>query len=215
VHGVEGVDTHGGHQLGWAGNFQQNLGSKPILKVGNDPLNHDFYEFDWGGFGIIPGFGFYPIKSVHEMALVQLRMEEMLVMMNGYANLDIISHSWGTCLAYDLMNNGGIEVHDWVTMGSPLKHDTQKPAENTGNWFNYYSPNDPVTHYEIYPPFPSFGEMYLAFAMDIYGGSGLSVDPNIPSGNQYPHYMGKVWFFEHIAYWNDAGVLSRLRNDLQ
>jgi hypothetical protein len=38
-------------------------------------------------------------------------------MMNGYANLDIISHSWGTTLSYDLMNNSSIEVHDWVTMG--------------------------------------------------------------------------------------------------
>jgi hypothetical protein len=141
VHGVEGISPPG-HQFGWSKDFQQNLnnpiGRTPTPKVVNDPLNHDFYEFDWGGFGIIPGIGFYPIKSVHEMALVQLQMEEMLVMMNGYANLDIISHSWGTCLSYDLLNNSSIEVHDWVTMGSPLKQNTQKPMENTGNWFNYY-----------------------------------------------------------------------------
>ncbi len=90
------------------------------------------------------------------MALVQLQMEEMLVSMNGYANIDIISHSWGTCLSYDLLNNSSIEVHDWVTMGSPLKRDTRKPVENTGNWFNYYSKKDPVTQYEIISTVPQF-----------------------------------------------------------
>ncbi len=63
VHGVEGVDTHGGHSSGWSKNFQQNLGPQPILNVGGKPLNHDFDEFDWGGFGILPGYGFYPIKE--------------------------------------------------------------------------------------------------------------------------------------------------------
>jgi len=48
------------------------------------------------------------------MALVHLQMAEFLVWMNGYANIDIISHSWGTTLSYDLMNNSGIEVHDWL-----------------------------------------------------------------------------------------------------
>jgi hypothetical protein len=113
------------------------------------------------------------------------------------------------------MNSSSIEVHNWVTMGSPLKHDTQKPVENTGNWFNYYSKKDPVTHYEIYPPFPSFGEMYLAFAMDCYGGPGLSKDSNIPLGNQRPVDMHHVSFLEHIAYWGDDTVLTDLRKDLQ
>jgi RHS repeat-associated protein len=211
VHGVEGISPPG-HQLGWSKDFQKNLGPTPILNVGNDPLNHDFYEFNWGGFGIIPGIGFYPIKSVHEMALVQLQMEEMLVMMNGYANLDIISHSWGTCLSYDLLNNSGIEVHDWVTMGSPLKQTTQKPAENTGNWFNYYSQKDPVMHFEMYPPFPDILGLPLPSSLI---GPGLSLDLNIPSGNQREHYMGNVLFSEHTAYWNDPWVLTHLRKDLQ
>ena len=215
VHGVEGVDTHGGHSSGWSKNFQQNLGPQPILNVGGKPLNHDFYEFDWGGFGILPGYGFYPIKSVHEMALVQLQMEEMLVSMNGYANIDIISHSWGTCLSYDLLNNSSIEVHDWVTMGSPLKRDTRKPVENTGNWFNYYSKKDPVTQYEIYPPFPSFGEMLDAVRKNIHGGPGLSADPNIQPSNEREHYMGSFSVFEHTAYWDNPWVLTHLRGDLQ
>ena len=221
-----GVDTAtiiipgvSGHPYGWAQDFEQNLGPKPILPVNNDPLNHDFYEFDWGGFSVanIPGT-LIPIKSVHEMALVHLKMMEMLVSMNGYANVDIISHSWGTRLAYDLLNNSSIEVHDWVTMGSPLKHDTQKPAENTGNWFNYYSPNDPVTHLEMFPPFPNmllYIDWHLAaLSQGVWPfGPGLSADPNCI--NHLPYNFGKIGFSEHTAYWNNVDVLTDLRKDLQ
>ena len=216
VHGVEGLDTHGGHSPGWsrANDFQQNLGPSPILDFPKDSryLNHDFYEFDWGGFGIIPGIGFYPIKSVHEMALVQLQMEQMLVSMNGYANIDIISHSWGTCLSYDLLNNSSIEVKNWVTMGSPLKRNTPKPTANTRNWFNYYSQKDPVTHLEMYPTFPDILGLPLPSSLS---GPGLSKDPYIPSGNQREHYMGKASVFEHTAYWTDPWMLTHLRGDLQ
>ena len=121
---VHGVGPE--HINGWSGPFQDKLTAPKNAQVGGEPLNHDFYEFDWGGFSInnsVP-LTLYPIKSVHEMALVHLQMEEFLVWMNGYANINIISHSWGTTLTYDLQQTSGIETHNWVTMGSVLKEAT-------------------------------------------------------------------------------------------
>jgi RHS repeat-associated protein len=207
VHGVES------HPYGWTQGFQQNLGPSPTLPVRNDPLNHDFYEFDWAGFSLGDPYTLVPIKSVHQMALVHLQMAQFLVWMNGYANINIISHSWGTTLSYDLMNSSDIEVHNWVTMGSPLKQTTEMPRENTGNWFNYYSLKDPVMHYELYPPFPGIYQMAHAVWTGVGGGPGLSEDRNTFNHPRYD--MLHTGFDEHGAYWNDPNVLSDLRNDLQ
>ena len=130
-----------------------------------------------------------------------------------YANINIISHSWGTTLSYDLMNSSDIEVHNWVTMGSPLKQTTEMPRENTGNWFNYYSLKDPVMHYELYPPFPGIYQMAHAVWTGVGGGPGLSEDRNTFNHPRYD--MLHTGFDEHGAYWNDPNVLSDLRNDLQ
>lgn len=172
-------------------------------------LNHDFYEFDWGGFSIanVVPLTLYPIKSVHEMALVQLQMDEMLVSMNGYANIDIISHSWGTTLAYDLQQTSGIETHDWVTMGSVLKKSTPKPVEVTGNWINFSSPDDPAYHAAMYPPFPS-GLLDI-----ITPGPNVHSDPNVDISYVFP--MGKSGIDEHSAYWVNDTVATKLRLLLQ
>ncbi len=180
------------------------------MGVRASPLNHDFYEFNWGGFGLnICGpvvVGILPIKSVHEFAFVNLHTAQLLIWMKGYANMDIISHSWGTCLAYDLLNSGGIEMHDWVTMGSPLNHDISKPVWNTGLWLNCYSTRDPVVYFDIYPTpfyFPQcdiglIGHPQVDDYVDStdYSGSGLSIT-------------------EHGAYWTHKKVLNAIRNDLQ
>jgi hypothetical protein len=146
---------------------------------------------------------------------VHLQMAQMLVWMKGYSDINIISHSWGTTLSYDLMNSGGIEMHDWVTMGSPLKPTTDKPVWNTGKWINYYSPNDPVTHYEVYPPFPSFFQMAGAVWSGTKGGPGLSADPNVSAGFQRPFIMNQSGFDEHTAYWKWLPCVNQLRQDLQ
>src|ERR1035437_2210877 len=125
--------------------------------------------------------------------------------MKGYANMDIISHSWGTTLAYDLMNSGGIEMHDWVTMGSPLKPTTDKPFWNTGKWINCYSLNDPVVHFEMYPP----------FSMLPSWGPGLTEDPNIATSLQHSYNMLHTEFEEHGAYWTWPPLINQLRKELQ
>jgi hypothetical protein len=219
---VHGVSPHG---QGWSTSketpFQQNLkiSSQNAPKLApTQPLNHDFYEFDWGGFSVgdLPGT-LVPIKSVHEMALAHLQIAEMLVWMKGYNNINIISHSWGTTLTYDLQNTSGIETHDWVTMGSPLKPSTDKPVWIGGDWINCYSLWDPVIHLEIYPPFPSVGEEALgianAFFMLGFSGDGLTRDSNVDI--PHSHYMHSFLIGEHDAYWNNDDVLKDLRTDLQ
>ncbi|HVU09389.1 MAG TPA: LamG-like jellyroll fold domain-containing protein [Verrucomicrobiae bacterium] len=212
-----GVDTatiivHGvgpEHTNGWSKPFQLKLTAPRNAQVGGESLNHDFYEFDWGGFSInndVP-LTLYPIKSVHEMALVQLQMEEMLVSMNGYANIDIISHSWGTTLAYELQQTSGIETHNWVTMGSVLKKSTPKPVEVTGNWINFSSPNDPAYHAALYPPFP---DNILSLSSL---GPNVHSDPNV--NFPFVFTMGHWGVPEHSAYWDNDTVATDLRLLLQ
>jgi len=209
VHGVSYKEN------GWSQNelpFQQNL-TVPLLDpmnhgIVNDPLNHDFYEFDWGGFSIGDPYTLIPIKSVHQMALVHLQMAQFLVWMNGYANINIISHSWGTTLAYDLQQTSGIETHNWVTMGSPLKSTTPKPIGNTGLWINLLGIHDVVTGLEMYPPFPDVGGLPLPSH-----GPGLMADPNVTPGynKSYDFGFGLSHLWVHGDYWTSPKVASDLR----
>lgn len=175
-------------------------------------LNHDSYEFNWGGFSI-GGIGEIPVKSVHQMAFVHLHAAQMLIWMKGYANMNFISHSWGTTLTYDVQNSGGIEMQHWVTMGSPLKSSTDKPVWNTGQWINCYDLNDPVVHLEMFPPFPDTSGLPLPESLT---GPGLTVDPSVTF--QYPYnFRASVsphWWV-HSDYWVDSGVASDLRLRLQ
>ena len=190
-----------------------SLSAKAVPRLSN------FYEFNWGGFTLsMRGpmiIGIIPIKSVHQLAFINLHTAQLLIWMKGYNDINIISHSWGTTLSYDLMNSGGIEMHDWVTMGSPLKTTTDKPFWNTGKWINCYSLADPVVHYELYPPFPSSGQMVSAFGAGIKGGPGLSKDPNIPADFQKSYDMGESGFDEHGAYWKWTPLTDYLRKELQ
>jgi hypothetical protein len=212
IHGVEGVSVSGGHQYGWSKDFQKDLnlasGSTPTKNVTGSPLNHDFYEFNWGGFSAdMSGslvIGVIPVKSVHQFAFINLTIAQLTIWMKGYNNMDVISHSWGTCLAYDMLNSGGIEMHDWVTMGSPLKHDINKPVWNEGLWINAYSTRDPVVYLDMYPGFiPTFGKGLIDHpqvdppAIITTSGSG---GPSLP---------------EHTAYWTNPGLMTSLRNRLQ
>jgi RHS repeat-associated protein len=226
VHGLNGV--YNGQPIGWSKDYQADLKAKdgtPVQqkggsgKVNGAGLNQDFYEFDWGGMSF-DSVGLIPIKAVHEMAFVHLQMAQMLVWMKGYNNINIISHSWGTLLSYDLLNSGGIEMHDWVTMGSPLKKTTGKPVWVTGNWINCFSYYDPVTHFEIYPPYECGVAMLPSVAEGmIWGrlgktGDGLTVDPNVDI-NHLPYTMGLKDFDEHGNYWKWVPCLNDIRKDLQ
>ena len=218
VHGVEGVAFKGGHKFGWSQPFQNDLST--TLNPASPPLNHDFYEFNWGGFSLnMDGpvvVGFITVKSVHQMASVHLRIAQLTLWMKGYDKMNVISHSWGTTLGYDLLSGGGIEMNDWVTMGSPLDHDIEKPIWNTGKWINAFSTRDPVTYLNMYPhslidsswcpvflPQPAnspFNPPGVDFPINSTSGGGLPIIKNVQ---------------EHGAYWKHPRVLNGIRTNLQ
>jgi len=137
--------------------------------------------------------------------------------LNPDANIDLISHSWGTTLTYDLQNRADIPNRHWVTMGSPLKSSTPKPPGNTGNWINCYSVWDPVIHFEVYPPFPGVVEMAVGVLTSPLTlgrvGAGLTADPNVTPGMNLPYTFSGIWV--HSDYWTDQMVLSDLRRLMQ
>jgi hypothetical protein len=219
VHGVSG------HQNGWSTSvdegmstsFQDRLtlpqGDSRIPDIQNPALNHDFYEFDWGGFSIVNAPPFlYPIKSVHEMALVHLQMAQYLVWMNGYAKINIISHSWGTTLTYDLQQNSSIETHTWVTMGSVLKESTDKPVGVAGNWINLSSPQDIAYYLGYYPPFPN---SILDFLRVGPLGPNVHSDPNVDIRREYNFPLSWSHIWAHSDYWTESEPISDLRHYLQ
>jgi RHS repeat-associated protein len=224
VHGVAG------HPPGWSQSretpFQQNLSlperQTPTANVGGPRLNHDFYEFDWGGFSVgdAPPF-LVPTRSVHALAFVHLQAAQMLVWMKGYDKINIISHSWGTTLAYDLLNSGGIEVNDWVTMGSPLNHNISKPLWNTGKWINFYSYYDPIVYLDMYPdPGWLSPTLFGPILSSIYFPPNFTLGVfNPPQVNDSFHDnmtgTSMLSISEHGAYWNYPAVLTLIRKDLQ
>jgi len=215
VHGV----SHKQH--GWSQSddtpFQQNLtgpaGPTRGGVVDGLPLTHDLYEYNWGGFSLT-GIGAMPLKSVHQQALVHLEMTQFLVWMNGYENIDLISHSWGTTLTYDLQNSSGIPVRHWVTMGSPLKSTTPKPPGNTGDWINMYDLKDYVVHLEMFPPFPSTSEMAESVGRALRRQSpGLaSENSNVDIQRDYDFQTeyGEGWWV-HGGYWKSGEAATDLR----
>jgi hypothetical protein len=178
------------------------------------PLNHDFYEFNWGGFSAdMSGhlvIGIIPVKSVHQFAFINLEIAQLTIWMKGYNNMDVISHSWGTCLAYDMLNSGGIEMHDWVTMGSPLNHNVSKPLWNDGLWVNAYSTHDLVVYFNMYPNqlINRSTVSIPQFAKEPFNPSQVDVWVDTTDSNNH-------WWQEHTAYWENKRLLNAVRTNLQ
>jgi len=218
IHGVEGVDIHGGHQYGWSKDFQDRLtgeaGEGRNKYINAPPLQQDFYEFNWGGFSAdMSGslvIGVIPVKRVHQFAFINLAIAQLTIWMKGYSDMNVISHSWGTCLAYDMLNSGGIEMHDWVTMGSPLNHDISKPLWNEGLWVNAYSTRDPVVYLNMYPNgLINWSPVSIPqFAKEPFNPQ--QVDDHVDSTDSSGSAIS-----EHGAYWEHDGVIQRIRTDLQ
>jgi hypothetical protein len=111
--------------------------------------------------------------------------------------MNVISHSWGTCLAYDMLNSGGIEMKHWVAMGSPLNHEISKPVWNSGLWINAYSEEDRIVKLDMYPiPF-----YYPRFGLGITKHPQVDAPVEITGG--------------HSAYWKNVDVAETLRKRLQ
>jgi hypothetical protein len=185
------------------------------------PLTHDFYEFNWGGFSLnveykgvaVASVGFVTVKSVHQMASIHLRVAQLTLWLKGYEKMNVISHSWGTTLGYDLLTGGGIEMNDWVTMGSPLNHDIQKPIWNTGKWINGYSSRDPVTYLNMYPHSlidSGWCPVFLPrFATKPFNPQGADVPRDTTAAGS------GMSLGEHAAYWTHGRLINVIRTELQ
>jgi len=135
--------------------------------------------------------------------------------MKGYDKINVISHSWGTTLSYDLMNSGGIEMHDWVTMGSPLNHNISKPVWNTGKWINFYSYYDPIVYLDMYPDPGWHSPLGAVFFLPSFT-LGVFNPPQVDDSlGKNMGAWGALSILEHSRYWNDDDVIDRIRQDLQ
>ena len=147
-----------------------------------------------------------------------------IVAAKGYDAIDSIAHSWGTCVTYDAIEQSGLYIKNWVTMGSPLRGDTAKPG-NVGRWIDFYSNTDPVTWLNIFPPFvPVSSETIPSILSNLTGHSAERIHADNPwnvTGMAIPSDASRAYviffgpFLEHPAYWTNWRVLQELATDLK
>ena len=130
VHGVTE------HEVNWSESF-----SDRIEKLAG---NQDMYEFLWSGFQSGGFILFVPNHLSHTIAKSSLVCYLCELYMKGYAEVNVIAHSWGTVLSRDAMNYSGLSFGLWATMGSPLGQ--THPLFQYRKWQNYFTLADPVTH---------------------------------------------------------------------
>jgi RHS repeat-associated protein len=128
VHGVTE------HEVNWTENFSDTL-----EKCSG---NQDMYEFLWSGFQAGGFVLFFPHHLSHTIASKSLVYCLCELYMKGYANVNVIAHSWGTVLSRDAMNSSGLSFGLWATMGSPLGETFPKFGYRM--WQNFYSSEDGV-----------------------------------------------------------------------
>ena len=117
----------------------------------------DYYQFRWSGFGgfLLPTF--IPNVIQHNIAKRSLEFCLGCLRSQGYANINVIGHSWGTVLSKDALNTGVIDVALWTTMGSPLATEELStkngflllpsyPLFNYEKWMNFYNLCDPIVY---------------------------------------------------------------------
>jgi hypothetical protein len=81
---------------------------------------------------------------------IQVRLKGIL---EKHPEAIILSHSLGTVVAYETLKNFDLKAHTLFTFGSPLSKFTvkkflrvpEKSRPNVINWFNVWSPFDPVS----------------------------------------------------------------------
>ncbi len=126
------------HEKGWSEDMQA------VMKNAWHVSNQDSYEFLWTGFAASDNV-FLPIPNRlnHLIALCSLIDGLAEIRLKGYANVSVVSHSWGTVLSRDALTDMNDPVAIWATMGSPLCCFT--PEFPYGTWVNYANLADPVT----------------------------------------------------------------------
>jgi pimeloyl-ACP methyl ester carboxylesterase len=180
--------------------------------VPSPPLAHDFVEVTWSGFTY--NFHTVPDSLIHMLALISFHLHLIMTWVKGYSDINVLGHSWGTALSYDLLDETPLPINHWVTMGSPLTRTTPKPTSVQGNWIDVYSNDDTVTLLEVHPPFPPFAVLAsranwarVNWASD---GSALVFDPDVNLLHNATGMTAAVnWLLVHHLFCKSTGVSAR------
>ena len=173
--------------------------------------NQEYFQFRWSGFGgILPMF--VPNFIQHDLAQDSLEYCLGCLKSKGYANINVIGHSWGTVLSKDALNRGGINVGLWATMGSPLADDTQYdihnnqaippsfPLFNHGKWMNFYNLCDPVVYLCMNAPLLTWPVLNI---------NETIVSPIFESPVPEQYNLGFITLDVHGCYWyNPTTILG-------
>ncbi len=181
VHGVTE------HEVNWSESF-----SDKIEKLAG---NQDMYEFLWSGFQSGGFILFIPNHLSHTIAKSSLVCYLCELYMKGYAEVNVIAHSWGTVLSRDAMNYSGLSFGLWATMGSPLGQ--THPLFQYRKWQNYFTLADPVTH---------LADLLVVMRFE---------NDTVPlfqqlSGVEQHRTLCKNPVTAHSSYWTDPTVLNDL-----
>ena len=191
------------HDLDYASDF--------VNRLERYAPNQDYFQFRWSGFGgILPMF--IPNAIQHNLAQDSLEFCLGCLKSRGYANVNVIGHSWGTVLSKDALNTGVINVGLWATMGSPLACETQFDANgqmilatsfplfNHEKWMNFYNLCDPVVYLCINRP------LITPFGIDTNDSFSSPIFES-PLPEQYN--LGFITTDVHGCYWyNPTAILA-------
>ena len=146
--------------------------------------------------------GLIPNQNVHNIALANCNKLYDLMLLQNYSAIDIVAHSWGTTITYDMAQVN--TWRNWVTMGSPLRWNTQRPGLK-GKWLNIYSVSDPVCTLNIYPR-ENIGQPRIQVVPDpfeiLYPGAKFNALNEVIRFN--------AGFDEHTQYWNHKDTILKM-----
>jgi hypothetical protein len=126
------------HSYGWSSDF--------ISEMKRRAPNQDYFEYIWSGFtmtGTLPSY--WSRNTTQGIATHGLTNATRAIQAKGYRNVNIIAHSWGTVISRDAQYNNIGAINTWVTMGSPMARDFNRP-DNLQQWINIFTPGDPVIY---------------------------------------------------------------------
>ncbi|OGV69666.1 MAG: hypothetical protein A3K18_25780 [Lentisphaerae bacterium RIFOXYA12_64_32] len=244
VHGImpDGTD------FGWSAGFTAALDNMGVK-------NQDFVEFRWTGFQFGTALGtefFYALAMaafspsdagacffgitlqnldrIDAIATESLTRTMDIVQAQGYANVNVLSHSWGTFLSHRMLYRSAAPVTEWFTFGSPLGANAalnQRPG-GIKQWHNVYSLLDLVCvvcpgvatalHVRGGTGDSGGGQLYTVAAvpsvtvdsqLDINGGA---VAP--PSSWLLPGYVD-ISVAQHQSYWVNLLLLNAMHGQLK
>ena len=178
------------------------------------------WSFDNGSIIGGPGFdmsGFYfrfiiprpSLRGMHQITVKRFK-EALKSIKDRFKTINIISHSWGTVIAYQALKNFNGEINRFITMGSPLPENVVIPPalKNPEHWINIYSKKDHVVikwaGRKLWWLIPG-AKGYL---FNKEGIKQKDVTDNIP-------YPPEEWKKIHSAYWENEEVIKTIVEELK